>query len=163
MARQPDIQYVRYYTSGSAARKLEPERRPSKAAPKAPVQTQDRPRVRRSNRKIIRIDPIALCAMLVAGVMLIAMAIGMIELGSINAEVERMDRYVATLQDQNAQLRAQYEQGYDMTQMAQNAQELGYVPASQVKLIQISVNHGLSVPNLDDPVSIRQFLAAIFA
>ena len=161
MARQPDIQYVRFYTSGSAARKIELERRPSVNKPQ--TQNQARPKVRRDQRKVIRIDPISVCAMLVAGVMLIAMAIGMIKLGSINSEANRMEAYVAELRQENAQLQSKYESSYDLTDVEQKAQEMGMVPAGKLPQIQLQVTPPAEEPTLSAWEQFKAFMTELFA
>ena len=136
MARQPDIQYVRYYTSGSAARKIElqPEKKKKKN-----VTLPQRPRIQRQKRTVIPVDPISVLAVLVAGFMLIAMVAGMLRLGAVNAEVETMDGYVAQLQQENAALRQEYESGYDLKDVEQKALEMGLVPIEQVEHVTIEV------------------------
>lgn len=161
MARQPDIQYVRFYTSGSAARKIEPERRQSVERPQTQAQT--RPRVRRAQRKVIRIDPISLCAMLVAGVMLIAMAIGMIKLGSVNDEADRMEEYVSRLRAENAQLQAEYESSYDLADVERKALEMGMVPVGQLQQIQVPVEHPQRAPEPSAWEEFKAFMTELFA
>lgn len=135
MALQPDIQYVRYYTAGSAARKL--ELLPKKE--KATLSTPHRPKAIRRKKTVICVDPIAMFATLVAGVMLIAMAVGMFQLGSIRTENQRMDNYLSSLRAENAQLQAQYESGYDLKDVEQKALEMGLVPIEQVEKVVIEV------------------------
>lgn len=161
MARQPDIQYVRFYTSGSAARKIELERRPSASKPQA--QTQTRPKVNRDQRKVIRIDPISVCAMLVAGVMLIAMVVGMIKLGSVNSEADRMDAYVAQLRQENAQLQSKYESSYDLADVEQKAQQMGMVPAGQILQLKMPVIHPAENPTLSNWEAFKVFMTELFA
>ena len=161
MARQPDIQYVRFYTSGSAARKIEPERRRSAAKPQ--TQTQTRPNVRRDQRKVIRIDPISLCAMLVAGVMLIAMAVGMLKLGSVSSQADRMEEYVTQLRQENAQLQSKYESSYDLADVEQKAQEMGMVPGSLLPQIQIQVSHPADDPAPSKWEAFKAFMTELFA
>ena len=135
MARQPDIQYVRFYTDGSAARKIElqPEKK------KKQVSLPQQPRVRREKKTVIHVDPISMLAVLVAGVMLIAMVVGMLRLGSINAETDAMGSYVARLQSQNTQLRTEYASGYDLQDVEQKALEMGLVPIEQVEHVTIEL------------------------
>lgn len=161
MARQPDIQYVQFYTAGSAARKIEVQRQPQKSASAPQVQT--RPGVRRRRRKIIRIDPIAVCAMAVAAFLLITMAIGMIELGSVNDEAARMDSYVTQLQAENAQLRTEYQSGYDLDDIEEKALEMGLVPESQVEHITIRVEHPKPEPEPTAWDEFVLFLTGLFA
>jgi hypothetical protein len=136
MARQPDIQYVRYYTSGSAARKIELQPEKKK---KNNVTLPQRPRIQRQKRTVIPVDPISVLAVLVAGFMLIAMVAGMLRLGAVNAEVEAMDGYVARLQQENTALRQEYESGYDLKDVEQKALEMGLVPIEQVEHVTIEV------------------------
>lgn len=135
MARQPDIQYVRFYTDGSVARKIElqPEKKKNKVA------LPQRPRVRKEKKTVIHVDPISVFAVLVAGVMLIAMVVGMMQLGSINADADKMENYVAALQSENTQLRAEYESGYDLRDVEQKALEMGLVPIDQVEHVTIEL------------------------
>ncbi len=159
MARQPDIQYVRFYTSGTAAQKIEPQARPSRSG--IQTQPQARPQSRRDARKVIRLDPLALCAMVVAGMMLIAMAIGMINLGSTLADADRMERYVSRLQAENAQLQAEHEA--TRSEAEENALEMGYVPVEQVQQVQIQVEHPEPAPAPSAWENFKLFLAELFA
>ena len=135
MARQPDIQYVRFYTDGSAARKidLQPQKKKNK------VSLPQQPRVHKEKRTVIHVDPISVFAVLVAGVMLITMVVGMMQLGGINADAEKMENYVAALQSENTRLRAEYESGYDLRDVEQKALEMGLVPIDQVEHVTIAL------------------------
>ena len=135
MAMQPDIQYVRFYTSGSAARKLELQPKKEKAKIAAPQQ----PQTRRKKKAVVYIDPISMFAVLVAGVMFIAMAVGMLQLGSINTQTARMESYVSELRAENTRLQNQYESGYDLKDVEQKALEMGLVPIDEVQKVVIDV------------------------
>ncbi|MBQ7344680.1 MAG: hypothetical protein IJW45_01275 [Oscillospiraceae bacterium] len=139
MARQPDIQYVRFYTTGSAARKIELLPQPKEKT--APARPKQRRKVRRREQVVLRIDPISLCAMLVAGILLVAMIVGMIELGSIDAQADQMETYVSELRAENAQLQAEYEAGYDLDDIREKALAMGLVSIDQVEHITIHVEH----------------------
>lgn len=135
MALQPDIQYVRFYTAGSAARKLELQPKKEKAKISAP----QRPQTRRRQKTLVYIDPISVFAVLVAGAMFIAMAVGMLRLGTVNSEVEKMNSYVAQLQAENTALRSEYHAGYDLKDVEQKALEMGLVPVDQVEKVVVEV------------------------
>lgn len=158
MARQPDIQYVRFYTDGSAARKLELQ--PEKKKTRAPLP--QRPRVRREKKTVVAVDPISLLATLVAGIMLIAMAVGMLQLGSINAENQKMEAYVSELRTENAQLRAEYEAGYDLNDVEQKALEMGLVPIDQVEKVVIEVPETVEEPEPTFWESVGAFFSELF-
>lgn len=134
MARQPDIQYVQFYTVGSAARKLEPVERPAKNGATLPKM---RPRV--DKRKVIRVDPMSVCAFCVASVMLVAMAVGMLQYGQLVQKADAMESYAASLSAENAQLHAQYRSSYDLKDVEQKALAMGLVPESELQHVTVKV------------------------
>ena len=135
MARDPDILYINPYISGSAAPKLAPRVVPGR--PVAVPQPKARPKA--GARKVRYVDPIALCATVVAAVMLVVMAVGMIRLGAVNAEANRLETHVAQLREENTQLHSEYKAGYDLAQIRDQALDLGLVPESQVEHVTIKV------------------------
>lgn len=157
MARQPDIQYVRFYTAGSAARKLEVISEPQKKA------ELPRPKVRRQRRKVIRIDPIALCAVAVAVCMFAAMVAGLVELAAVSIRADKMESYAAQLQSENAQLRDTYEAGYDLADIEEKALGMGMVPAEQVEHITVQVEYPQPEPELSFWEELRLTIAELFA
>ena len=150
MARQPDIQYVQYYTGGSAARKLEPEKRQSKNGAKLP-----QVRRRAQKRKVIYIDPIAVCAMVVA--------VGMLRLGNLTEQADRMEQYADTLNQENAALRAEYQNSYDLKDVEQKALAMGLVPGSQLKHVTVKVEVPESEPELTPWQEFCRFVTEMFA
>ncbi len=158
MARQPDIQYVRYYTAGSAARKLEPEKRPAKNGAKLP---QIRRRV--VKRRVIRIDPISVCAVFVATVMLISMAVGMLRLGDLTDQANQMEDYAATLSAENAALHNEYHAGYDLKDVEQKALDMGFVPEDQLQHITVKVEVPQPEPELTAWQEFCLFVTELFA
>lgn len=157
MTRQPDIQYVQFSFDGTAARKLET----SRTEARQPQRVQNRRRQRK--RKIIRIDPLALCAMVTAGVMLIVMAVGMLRLGSINQDAAKMEAYVSKLQTEQTQLQSEYRDSFDQEEIRQKALAMGLVPRQTGEQITISVQ----VPPVQEEQTvwdqIGTFLAGLFA
>jgi cell division protein FtsB len=159
MARQPDIQYVSYYTGGSAARKIElqPDKKKNKAA------LPQRPRTRREKKTVIHVDPISVLAVLVAGFLLITMVVGMLRLGEVNAEVEAMDGYVTQLQQENVALRQEYEAGYDLKDVEQKALEMGLVPIEQVEHVTIEIPEAPVEVELTFWEKVSAFFSELFA
>lgn len=141
MARQPDIQYVRfrYNTDGSAARKPEPEIVRKKAVP------QPKPRASAPQRSATRVDPVSLVAMVVAAVMLVAMAVGLINLAVTKAKAEGMEQYVTQLRAENTQLRQEYVSGYDLADIEKQALAMGMIPIEDAEHVYIQVE----VPQAD--------------
>jgi hypothetical protein len=158
MALQPDIQYVRFYTAGSAARKLELQPKKEKAKISAP----QRPQTRRKQKTLVYIDPISVFAVLVAGVMFIAMAVGMLRLGAVNSEVDRMNDYVTQLQAENTALRNEYRSGYDLKDVEQKALEMGLVSVEQVEKVVVEVPEIVEEPEPGFWEKVGAFFSELF-
>ena len=105
MARYADVQYIRLYTDGSAARKLE-----------VPSVIKQQPRRKRKAQKkiILHVDPVAILGLAVAAVMLILMLTGVSELRAAQQKTAQMEQYVVSLEQNNAQLEENYHSGYDL-------------------------------------------------
>ena len=130
MARQPDIQYIRFYTDGSAARKV---------APVAPLKTIKLPKIKLKKRITVHIDPLAVAGIVMAAVMMVLMVVGMAKLSSATGEMETMSSYVQTLSQENAQLQQTFTEGYDLEEVERTALALGLVPKEQVRHITVRV------------------------
>ena len=131
MARKPDIQYVRFYTDGSAARQLEVQS-PRKYKTAAP-----RPRKKRGY--VIYVDPLAVAGILLAVGMLIAMLVSGIQLIVARQQLSDTKAYVTTLSQNNEHLRQTYEEGYDLAEVEKSALALGMIPVSQAPTISIEI------------------------
>lgn len=131
MARKRDeIQYVRYYSVGSAAQKV--ELLPKKGSlPK--------PRAKKERLPIIRVDGLAVLGIVVSVVMLICMLIGFAQVNAADARLRQERAHVAVLQARNENLHEQYEHGYDLNEVRLAAESMGLVPKDQVQHITISV------------------------
>ncbi len=131
MARRSDIQYIRIYTEGTAARKLEPapapRRKPKPARPKA------------RKTVAIRVDPLAVAGIAVAVVMLVLMAVGLAKLDEVQQQRQALETYITQLQQENAALQDTYDNGYDLEEIRRNAEALGMVPVEDLPHIQIQV------------------------
>lgn len=130
MARQPEVQYIRFYTDGSAARKV---------APVAPIKTMKLPRVKKLKKITLHIDPVAIAGIAMAAVMLVLMAVGVAQLSSTRSQLQTMAAYVDTLQQENDALRSEFSQGYDLEVIEQTALALGFVPKEEVEHVSIRV------------------------
>lgn len=156
MAQATTIQYVQFYTAGSAARKVEPT---------VQVRTAPRPKAKKQKKIIIRIDPVATLGILVAVMMLVLMISGIGQLNQAYQQTQAMEAYVQTLQQENAALQAEYSAGYDIAEVEKMALALGMVPAEDVAHVDVR----LSVPqepqsqNLNLWESVTTFLTGLFA
>ena len=120
MAKQHVIQYVNFYTDGSAARKIEPA---------APMKTAVLPKQKKQKRKVIRLDLVAVLGVTVAVCMLIMMMVGISALNSAKEETMTMRNYVDVLTQENAQLSQQYASGYNLEEVRTTALALGMIPS----------------------------------
>ncbi len=158
MAMQPDIQYVSFYMDGSAAKKLEKRTARAVAAPK--------PKAKKSHRKVVKVDPVAVLGILVAIVMLTVMLTSYADYRSnLNQQVQ-MNQYIQALQQENTSLQTQYADGYDLDRIREQALAVGMVPAESAERISIDVQ----VPQVQEPVqemsfweAATTFLAGLFA
>lgn len=154
MARQPDVQYIRFYTDGSAARKV---------APVAPLKTIKLPKIKKHKRITLHIDPIAISGIVMAAVMLVLMLVGVTQLTNTRQELVSMQSYVQTLQEEKISLEVTYEQGYDLEAVEQTALALGLVPKEEVKHVSIRVPQ----PQIEEEPSAWEqfytFLTGLFA
>lgn len=155
MALKPDIMYVSYYTAGSAAYDI--ERKPAK--PKAaPVH-----RKRRAKKKVIAVDPVALCGILVAVCMFLMLVSGVQEYQDTKLQAQQMSAYVEQLKSENAALQHTYENSYDADAVYEMATAIGMVPEAQVQHVQISVDIPQKEVQLSFWENVSLFLTGLFA
>lgn len=158
MARQPDIRYVQIYNPGSTARKLEllpPQKKKKAVLPK--------PKVRKEKQRVIYVDPLAFCAMAAAGLLLIAMVVGMIRLGTVGSQVRELENYVSGLEQENAQLQEEFHSNYDLQAVDQQAREQGMIPAEEAERVplELTIPQAPEEPGFWDGVG--TFFSELFA
>ena len=154
MARKSDIQYVQFYTDGSAARQFDFDTwQPKKKKPKA--------RPRRQKKIVLHVDFVAVAGMLVAGIMLLLMLTGMSTLAKANEEVARLENMVAELESENLQLHQTYREGYDLDQIREEALEMGMIPAARATTVSLQVEE--TAGEIESASSFWSFLAGLFA
>lgn len=160
MARKPykpDIEYIqKYYSYGSEAHAVEFKPVYRKSGTKLP-------RARKNQQKVVYIDPVAFCGLMVAIVMLLVMTAGMIRFDRACQENQTMQKYLMQLQDQNVKLNHDYRTGYDLEQIENTALALGMIPVEEARTIPVSVTvpEPESRPTLWD--EIVWFLTGLFA
>lgn len=132
MAIKPDIQYVTFYTAGSAAQKIEHfPQKPKVALPKQ--------RHRRVKRKIVAVDPIAVCGILVAVCMFFALVAGVREQREATAQAQQMSAYAEQLRRENEALESAYHDSYDIDEVYEVATAIGMIPREEAQHIAIEV------------------------
>ena len=154
MARQTEICYINYYVSGSAAYQV--EQKPVKQKAKLP-------KMRRKKRIVVHVDPMATLGIFVASVMFVLMIAGAVRLNSVYQQTEQMSNYVSALQEETAQLRVTYEQGYDLEEIRQIAEARGMIPISEAQQVQIQVDVSEETQEPTAWESFVTFLTGLFA
>ena len=139
MARSNDVQYVRFYSYGSAAEKVE---LPVKEKKKI---TLPKPKLEQVSWKILKMDALALTGIVVAAVMLVCMLIGLIQVNIANAELQRAQVLVAQLEAENDRLQTEYVHGYDLAEIRISAEAMGMVPVEEVRHVKIKVPEAVEV------------------
>ena len=156
MQRGTTVQYVQFYTAGSAARQV---------TPVVPLRKSAQPKQKTQKKIILRIDPVAALGMVVAVLMLALMISGIFSLRAAQEQTMAMEQYVQALQEEKAALEAQYASGYDIAEVERMALALGMVPSDQAQQasVQLSVPQEPMTQNLSLWDSIGVFLAGLFA
>lgn len=139
MASQHDIRYINSFVSGNVAYQIEPKiNRPSKTInlPKLPKQTET---VKQKTLQIC-VEPLALIGIVLAVILLVMLAAGVIQLMNARADALAMEQYLHTLELENVQLQDTYKSGYDLAEIEEMALAMGMIPREEATHIQISVS-----------------------
>ena len=131
MARKEEIQYVRYYATGSTALKLDPEPKRKERVRPAPKPVEE--------RIAIPFDPVAVFGTAVALVMILCVIIGFVQLNQMNDRVAQAQMDLSTLKHEHYELEKNYANGYDLDEVRDAAAAMGLVPMDQVKQITIHI------------------------
>ena len=132
MAPKHDIIYVNFYTDGSAARKV---------APAFPVsKPRKKPSAKHHKKTVLYFDPVAICSLIVACVLLVMMAVGLTNLQNAQVETAQMESYLHELQAENISLNEAFNTEVNLDSVEQSAEALGMVPKAQVQSTPIEVN-----------------------
>ena len=156
MAQRVDIQYVQFYTQGSAARKV---------APAISVHTGALPQVRKHKRKNLYVDPVAVIGIAVAVCMLVMMLAGVSQLKQAQRNTIAMEQYVEQLREENKQLQVRFDEGCDLDAIEKTALALGMVPGESVEntMIHVEVPQEPVVEKTTLWQKIGTFLTGLFA
>ena len=155
MAQRLPIEYVQFYTLGTAAQKVEV------AKPKLAEPVFLPPVVHK--RKRIFVDPVAIVGVLVAVCMLFTMFVGVHHLRQVRQDTDAMEQYVLHLQNINQEKKDFYHDSYSLEEIEKTALALGMVPMNQVthQTIDISELAPQETPSVWD--SVGTFLSDLFA
>ena len=141
MAQQLDVRYVNFYTAGSGALKV---------APVIPLESLELPRraKKKAKKLVLYVDPVAVAGIVMATVMTILLVVGFVQLSNARQEEIAMAAYVDSLQQQNQELVAEFEAGYDLNQVEEVAVALGMVPQEQLQKITVKTAESAETPEL---------------
>ena len=153
MARKYNDRYVRFYTFGSTAAKLEQER-------KASLPKYTKP----EKRKPIPFDPVAFVGSAVAVLLAVLMVVGFVQVAQATAQVHEMETRIMGLEREQQMLEERYESGYDLNEVRVAAAAMGMVSADEANHVRVEVpGQVIEVPQVSwwEPVlmSLRQFFA----
>lgn len=157
MAEKTKIQYINFYTDGSAARQYELPRKPEKQenAPQAKP---------RRKRRVVYVDPLALGSIAVSVVMFVLMAVGVVQMYTIHTQQQELKAQVAQLYTQNQALEEEYRAGIDLEEIRESALALGMIPAEQAQQVTIWVERPVEIPEeLTFWEEIMAFFSGLFA
>ena len=154
MARRNNDRYVRYYTVGSAAAKLEPEAR------KASLPKYDKP----AKRKPISFDPVAFIGSAVAVLLAVLMIVGLIQVAGTAAQVRELETQLAALEREEEILMERYQSGYDLDEVRAAAHSMGMIPVEEAARVQVALPAvSVEVPQVSWWDSLLVSLRQIFA
>ena len=157
MAQKPEIQYIgQFYIHGSEARELARKNEQKKAKTELPLHRFQRVRK-------VYVDPLAICSLMIAAVMIIGMAAGMMSLQTAWEELDTARMYVSELETRNSVLTAQYRSGYDLETVRSAAIAMGMVPVSEVQTVKLNVTVPEVQPEPTLVDDILWFLNGLFA
>ena len=128
--KRSDVRYIRYYYSeGSGARVAEKAILPQKKKKAVLPEPKKQPVL---HIGILTITGLVLCVVMVA-----LMAVGMNRLSEIREEATNLENYVDQLTMENGRLRRDYEEGYDLNEVAYLAQGMGMIPIEDASHVRI--------------------------
>lgn len=128
MARKYNDRYVRFYTFGSTAAKLEQERGATLPKYKQPAK-----------RIPIPFDPVAFAGCAVAVVLAILMVVGIMQVNQVTTQVQQMKNEIEGLEKAQQMLVERYESGYDLNEIRAAAISMGMVSAEDAAHVRVEV------------------------
>ena len=152
--QKPDVRYVRLYTDGNAARKIETY---------SPAPKKRTPRPARRPMLVLHIDPVAIMGIVTAVVMLIIITVSVVKLARVQKELAVMEEYTYQLQKENDALRQEYADGYDIKEVEKTAMALGMIPRQQAQRSVIRLPAEQVQEETGVWTQVRSFLTGLFA
>ena len=153
MARKYNDRYVRFYTFGSTAAKLEQERNVSLPKYAKPAK-----------RKPIPFDPVAFVGSAVAVLLAVLMAVGFYQVAHVTAQVHDMENRIVGLELEQQMLEERYKSGYDLNEVRIAAASMGMISAEDAKHVRVEfTDQAVEVQDLSWLESVLMNLRQFFA
>ena len=157
MANNRADRYIRFYTEGTAAYKMEVEQ------PKAKTSL---PKSRKRTVYVFPVDPVAIGAVVLCVVMLVMMFNAVSLLEAERAKLQEMTDYLYELESENVVLEAQYESQIDLEAVEERALALGMIPIEEARHITIQIQSRQEQVPEEEPTlweSICTYFEGLFA
>ena len=133
MTEKPDIQYIsRFFVPGSDAPQVAPQYEGRQAKTRLPKTVPQK-------QVCIHMDPVAVCSVVVAVVLLVLMVVSVMQFEQACQEYQVMEEHLAVLRDINVIRNHDYQTSLDLKFVEEQALALGMVPVSEVKTIRVEV------------------------
>ena len=131
MVRNPNIEYIdKFYVHGSEAKVIA-------FAPNQPKTTLPKPV--REKKTCIEVDPLALCGIVVAVVMILVMGIGLMDFKAAVEENKAVAEQLDTIRDEHVMLEYNYHQSYNVEEVEEAVRALGMIRAEKAPVVSITV------------------------
>ena len=155
MAMHTEVRYINAYVSGTAA--YQPEKKPQKK------QSVRLPKVRKQQKLMIPVDMVAVCGILAAVILSIALLVGLTQMHQAQQEARALKDYAISLQEENQQLKDTYNSGYNLEEIRDIALKMGMVPVEDVPHMQIQLTAPQQVQQPTAWESFWAFMVGMFA
>lgn len=142
MAQKREDRYIRFYTEGTAAYKMEAEQ---------PKRKTSLPKPKKRTVYVFPIDLTAIGAVVLSVVMLVLMLNAVGQLNAERARRQEMTDYLYELESNNTVLAAEYESRLNLQEVERRALALGMVPVEEVQHIAIQVQKPVAEEEEPEP------------
>ena len=157
MARKPEIQYIgQFYVHGSEVKKLAVKEQPKQAKTELPLHRIEKVRK-------VYVDPLAICSLVMAAVLLVTMVVGALSLEAAWQELDNAQQYVFELQQKQRVLESEYRSGYDLEEIRSAALAMGMIPAGEAETMSLRVTVPQQEPEMTWMDEMVWFLEGLFA
>ena len=157
MTEKPDIQYIsRFFVPGSDAPQVAPKYEGRQARTSLPNALP---------QKVVTVhmDPVAVCSVVVAVVLLILMVVSVVQFEHACQDFQSTEILLTELRDENVTLKHDYHTGLDLAFIEEQALALGMVPVSEVMTIRVHVEIPAVEPEPTFWDDVIWFLEGLFA